>query len=61
MRTGGIGSAVSSLLMENGINAQFKIFAFPNEPIIHGSVGELDKQYGVDAKSIASEVYKWLK
>lgn len=61
VRTGGIGSAVSSLLMENGVNAQFKIFAFPNEPIIHGSVGELDKKYGVDAKSIALEVYKWLK
>ena len=61
VRTGGIGSAVSSLLLENGVNAQFKIFAFPTEPIIHGSVGELDKKYGIDAESIASEVYKWLK
>ncbi|MDO5397671.1 MAG: 1-deoxy-D-xylulose-5-phosphate synthase [bacterium] len=61
VRTGGIGSAIASLLMENGVNIRFKIFAFPDEPIVHGSVEELDKKYGVDAASIASEVYKWLK
>lgn len=61
VRTGGIGSAIASLLMENRMNIRFKIFAFPNEAIVHGSVEKLDKKYGVDAESIASEVYKWLK
>lgn len=62
VRTGGMGSAVAVLLEENEIKTQhFKIFAFPDEPIVHGSVEELDKKYGIDAQSIAREVYKWLK
>lgn len=62
VRTGGIGSAVAALLEESSVDTEhFKIFAFPEEPIVHGSVDELDKKYGVDAQSIALEVYKWLK
>ena len=61
VRTGGLGSAIASLLMENEVNVRFKIFAFPDEAIVHGNVGELDKKYGINAETIASEVYKWLK
>lgn len=61
VKTGGYGEIIAALLMEKRINCEFKIFAFPNETIPHGTVDQLDKKYGLDAMSIAAEVYKWLK
>ncbi len=61
VKNGGLGSAVASLLLEKDINVKFRIYAFPDTPVVHGSVRELDKKYGLDASTIASEVYKWLK
>ena len=58
---GGIGNIIGAVLKEKQIECKFKIFAFPNEAIPKGSVDELDKKYGLDAQSISSEVYKWLK
>lgn len=58
---GGIGNIIGAVLKEKQIECKFKIFAFPNEAIPQGSVDELDKKYGLDAQSISSEVYKWLK
>jgi 1-deoxy-D-xylulose-5-phosphate synthase len=61
VQIGGIGSMIAELLMEKEINTKFKAYAFPDEPIVHGSIAELDKKYGIDAQTIAVEVYKWLK
>ncbi len=61
VKSGGLGSAVAQIIAEKEINTKFKIYAFPDTPIIHGSVDELDKKYGLDASTIAVEVYKWLK
>lgn len=61
VKIGGIGSMIAQILMEKGVFVQFKSYAFPDMPIAHGSVSELDKQYGVDANTISSEVFKWLK
>lgn len=61
VRCGGIGDMISSLLCEKEIRCKFKAFAFPNVPIVHGTVDELDEFYGVDAKNIANEVKKWAK
>lgn len=56
VKTGGMGSMIASLLMEKQIDCKFKVFAFPDTPITHGSIDELDKLYGLDAASIASKI-----
>lgn len=56
VKTGGMGSMIATLLEEKQVECKFKIFAFPDTPITHGSVDELDKLYGLDAASIASEI-----
>ena len=61
VRNGGLGYEAASILAEKEIHCKFKIFAFPDEPIVHGSVDELDKKYGMDTSAIALEVYKWLR
>ncbi|MCD8181376.1 MAG: 1-deoxy-D-xylulose-5-phosphate synthase [Firmicutes bacterium] len=56
VKIGGIGSAIGALLKEKQVKCKFKIFAFPDEPVTHGSTDELDKLYGLDAKTIASKI-----
>ncbi len=53
---GGFGEQIGSLLSEAGINVKFKRFGFPKTPIIHGSIAEIDKHYGVDADSILNYI-----
>ena len=55
---GGIGSMVASVLLENGCCAEFKEFAFPDEPISHGTIKELDEKYHMDADYIANYICK---
>ncbi|MCX7714484.1 MAG: 1-deoxy-D-xylulose-5-phosphate synthase [Clostridia bacterium] len=57
---GGIGSMVSSVLENNNIHISFHSLAFPDEPIPHGTIAQLDKQYGLDAESIAKFAMKFL-
>jgi 1-deoxy-D-xylulose-5-phosphate synthase len=61
VKIGGMGSCVATLLLEKQINCKFKIYAFPDTPITHGTIDELDALYGVDAKTISNEVLKWVK
>lgn len=58
VKIGGIGSMIAVLLSEKEVNAKLKIHAFPDTPITHGSIDELDKLYGLDAKSIADGILK---
>lgn len=55
VKTGGLGSMIGTIIAENNINCNFKIFAFPDEPIQHGTISELDKFYGLDAETIAED------
>ena len=52
----GLGEIISKLIATNGVTADFEILGYPNEPIRHGSVAELDKFYGLDAESIANRL-----
>lgn len=54
--TGGFGEQIGNFLEESGVNVKFKRFGFPKEPIIHGSIPELDRHYGVDADSILNYI-----
>ncbi len=50
---GGIGTQIGALLAQDNYSGEFCRIAFPNEPIVHGTVEELDKKYGLDPESIA--------
>ena len=56
VKTGGMGSMIATLLKEKHVECTFRIFAFPNEPVTHGSIDELDKLYGLDTISIVSKI-----
>ena len=53
---GGLGSMIAEIIAEKNINTKFISFAFPDEPIVHGTVSELDKKYGLDSESIAQKI-----
>ena len=50
---GGLGSAISETCVQEGLRLPEHIFAVPDRFIPHGSHGELLKECGLDAKSIA--------
>ena len=54
--TGGFGQQLAALLMRPVMN-----FAYPDVPIVQGSVSKLKQKYGMDAESIAEEILKVLK
>ena len=56
--SGGIGEKIGSLITQSGYNIKFTPIAYPNEPIVHGTVSELDIKYGLDAKSVYKEFIK---
>lgn len=58
---GGIGSIVAAELMKNGISVKFNSFAFPDEPIKHGSISKLDRFYGMDSQSVAEKIKDMIK
>lgn len=58
VKTGGLGSMVATVLEEEGIKCKFKIFAFPDMPITHGTIGELDRLYGLDTITILEYINK---
>ena len=50
---GGLGEAIGALFAEKGITGKFRSFGYPDEPVVQGSVDELDRKYGIDPRSIA--------
>lgn len=54
---GGLGTAVEDIINEEGLtDVRLKKYGYPDEFISHGSVGEIEKKYGLDAQSIAEDV-----
>lgn len=49
---GGLGSKVEELIFENKLNIDLEKFAYPDEFVKHGSVGEIEEKYGLDVGSI---------
>lgn len=56
IKSGGFGEHVAQVIVSNNISCKFKTFAFPQVPIVHGTVDELDKKYGLDADTIAKYI-----
>ena len=60
--TNGLGTAIEELIVEEKLDvAFFKKFAYPDEFIKHGDVGILEKEYGIDEKSILEIIKKEIK
>jgi len=56
IKTGGLGSLIASVNSESKKPVPMLICAFPDVPIIHGTVSELDKYYKMDADSIIERI-----
>lgn len=56
---GGLGSAVEELMLDENLDGvSLMKFGYPDEFVKHGSVGELEKKYGLDAEAIAEKTRK---
>lgn len=56
VKSGGFGEHIAGILLENSVDCRFKAFGFPDEPIIHGTVAELDRKYGIDADTVVKYI-----
>ncbi len=56
VKTGGLGSLISTIISESETPKKMLICAFPDVPIIHGSTSELDKYYNMDEESILKRI-----
>ena len=56
VKTGGLGSLISTAVAESDNPTKMLICAFPDVPIIHGSPSELDKYYNMDEESIIKRI-----
>lgn len=56
IKTGGLGAIIASVNSESNHPIPMLICAFPDVPIIHGTVNELDKYYKMDAESIIERI-----
>lgn len=58
---GGFGSLVSGYVMSSKCEKKVKVFAYRDEFIRHGSVAELQREYGVDGQEIQTYILGILK
>lgn len=56
IKTGGLGSLIATTISESENPKRTLICAFPDVPIIHGTVSELDKYYEMDEESIIKRI-----
>ena len=56
---GGMGYSLQNQFSYLLKNKTFKSFAYPESPIPHGSIKEIEKMYGLDAESVAKSIYKF--
>ncbi len=59
-KLGGLGSAVSELLIEEGVSVKFKRIGLPDNFVEHGDLKTLREIYGLTYQNIISEVKKIL-
>lgn len=59
--TGGFGSAVLEFMAANNYNAQVSILGIPDKIIEHGTLKDLHRECGFDAKGIAEKAREMMK
>ena len=55
--TGGLASSIQNIIANEELNLK-KFFAYPDEFIRHGKTSEIEKEFKIDAESIAKEILK---
>ena len=59
---GGLGTHIEEIIGDEKLqDVKLKKYGYPDEFIKHGSVGEIEEKYGLDAKSIAENILNELK
>ena len=61
VKNGGMGEKIASIIAKEGISTKLCLCAFPDKPVVQGSIDELDKEYGLNAEAIAermNEIWK---
>ncbi len=58
---GGLGAILAAMLATHNITTRLHAFAYPDKIIDHGSQSDLEKQYGLDAASLAKSMAAFLK
>ncbi len=58
IKSGGLGEHIAEALLSHSVSCKFKAFAFPGEPIVHGTADELDKKYGIDTATVSEYITK---
>ncbi|MCI9063582.1 MAG: 1-deoxy-D-xylulose-5-phosphate synthase [Clostridia bacterium] len=59
---GGLGSSVKELIIDEGLeDIKIKTYGYPDVFVKHGTVDELEKQYGLDTESIANYIVDNIK
>lgn len=56
VKSGGLGEKISAIIAESNKNCVVMTFAYPDEPIVQGTVEQLDKKYGLDAETVANAI-----
>ncbi|HRP68988.1 MAG TPA: transketolase C-terminal domain-containing protein, partial [Turneriella sp.] len=54
---GGLGDLTARLLTERNIKIKHLALGYPDTVVAHGSIGEIEKQYGLTAEKIAESIY----
>lgn len=57
---GGFGCSVLEMLSRKGVNVKARVYGFPDTPVIHGRRSQLFEKYGMDEKTILSDIMKTL-
>ena len=57
---GGLGEAVGSLLMRNGVNTPFRQIGLPDAFLDAGALPTLHDRYGISTTSVIESVKQWL-
>ena len=56
VRSGGMGEKIASILAKKGISTKLCLCAFPDKPVVQGTIDELDREYGLNAETIAKRI-----
>ena len=57
---GGLGEAVGTSLLRNGITPKFRQIGFPDEFLDAGALPTLHDRYGISANAVARQIKTWL-
>lgn len=57
---GGLGEAVATLLMRNGVNPVFRQIALPDAFLDAGALPTLHERYGISAAAVARRIKAWM-